>query len=416
MKKVASLILVLVLALGCFSLTACKDEVEKIGVILVGDETEGYTKAHMDGIEAAAAKLGLSDRIVYKKKVDESSACSTAAKELIAQGCTLVISNSYGHQDFMVEVAEENPNVSFVSMTGDYAAITGLKNFYNAFTQVYESRYVSGVVAGLKLAEIKDQLTEKNYAGENIKIGYVGAFPYAEVVSGYTAFFLGIQSIVPNVVMEVKYTDSWFDFDKEAAAAEYLMSTGCCIIGQHADSAGAPSAVEAANKNGTLCYSVGYNVSMLGDAPTVALTSASNTWAAYYTELLTAWKNGTAIPQDWSKGYSDGAVNLTELGKACAAGTADKVAAIEAAIKNGTLHVFDTSKFTVGGAQLTTYTVDLSYYDWANGGVCVYEGAKVNPIKTDANGVSYFDESAFRSAPYFDVRIDGITETAATEN
>ncbi len=415
MKKALALVLAVILSLSCFvGLTACKSSDEKIGIIYIGDETEGYTKAHMDGIYAAAEALGLSDKLVEKKRIGEDAACSTAAKELISQGCTLIISNSYGHQDFMVEVAEEYPNIDFVSMTGDYAALTGLKNFFNAFTDVYESRYVSGVVAGLKLQEMinNNLLTDKNYNGSNVKIGYVGAFNYAEVVSGYTAFFLGIQSIVPNVTMEVKYTDSWFDFEKEAAAAEYLMSTGCCIIGQHADSAGAPSAVEKANKNGTVCYSIGYNVSMLGDAPTVALTSASNDWSVYYTALFTAWKNNKQIPADWAEGYSADAVKLTELGKNVAAGTAEKVAEVEAAIKAGTLHVFDTSKFTVGGQKVTTCMIDPSYYDWSAGGVCVYEGTPVEAIKT-VNGVTFFDESAFRAAPYFSLRIDGIIETAA---
>lgn len=416
MKKVLSLVLALILAIGCLSMTACNEnKTPKVGFILVGDETEGYTKAHMDGIEAAMKTLGIdSSLLVYKKKVAEDSAVNMAAKELIAQGCTLIIANSYGHQDFMAEVAEEYPNINFVSMTGDYAAISGLNNYYNAFTQVYESRYVSGVVAGMKLAELvaEGKLTADNYSGENIKIGYVGAFNYAEVVSGYTAFYLGLKSVVSNIVMEVKYTDAWFDFDREAAAAEYLMSRGCVIIGQHADSEGAPSAIEKAYKNGALCFSVGYNVSMLGAAPDVALTSSTNTWSAYYTELLSAWKNGTAIPQDWSKGYKDNAVCITALGSAAAAGTAEKVAEVEAAIKNGTLHVFDTSAFTVGGAKVTSAPIDLSYYTWATGSpVLVHEGATVDAIKT-VDGISYFDESALRSAPYFALRIDGITETA----
>ncbi len=417
MKKALALVLAVILSLSCFvGLTACKNNEPKIGIIYIGDETEGYTKAHMDGIYAAAEALGLSKLLVEKKRIEESAACSTAAKELISQGCTLIISNSYGHQDFMVEVAEEYPNVNFVSMTGDYAALTGLNNFFNAFTDVYESRYVSGVVAGLKLKELIDtkQLTDKNYNGSNIKIGYVGAFPYAEVVSGYTAFFLGVQSIVPNVTMEVKYTDSWFSFEKEAAAAEYLMSTGCCIIGQHADSAGAPSAVEKALANGTVCYSIGYNVSMLNDAPNAALTSASNDWSVYYTALFTAWKNNTAIPADWAQGYTADAVKLTALGKNVAAGTAEKVAEVEAAIKAGTLKVFDTSKFTVDGKKVTSCMIDPSYYDWSAGGVCVYAGTEVEAIKTE-NGVTFFDESSFRSAPYFSLRIDGISETEADE-
>lgn len=384
----------------------------KIGVILVGDETEGYTLAHMDGIKAAANELGIDpDKdIIWKKKVDESDACYNAAKELVASGCKLIVSNSYGHQDYMAQAAEDFKDVNFVSMTGDYAAISGCDNFFNAFTRVYESRYVSGVVAGMKLAQlIKDgKLSDANYNGSNIKIGYVGAFPYAEVVSGYTAFFLGIKSVVENVEMEVYYTSSWFDIEKEAAAAENLMADGCVIIGQHADSTGAPTAIQAALDSGKTAYSVGYNVSMLDVAKDAALTSATNTWSVYYKELFEAAKDGKDIPQDWAKGFDDEAVAITELGASCAEGTKEKVEEVEKAIKDGTLKVFDTSKFTVDGKSVTTAPVDLSYIDFTTNTV-VHQGKTVEPIKTE-NGITFFDESSFRSAPYFSLRIDGIKE------
>lgn len=399
-------------AVGCGA-TDNADTNLKIGVILVGDETEGYTLAHMDGIKEAAKELGIdADKdITWKKKVDESNDCYTAAKELVASGCNLIISNSYGHQDYMAQAAEDFTNVNFVSMTGDYAAISGSDNFYNAFTKVYESRYVSGVVAGMKLAElIKDgKITDANYtADKNIKIGYVGAYPYAEVVSGYTAFYLGIKSVVENVEMEVDYTSSWFDIEKEAASAEKLMADGCVIIGQHADSTGAPTAIQAALDSGKTAYSVGYNVSMLDVAKDAALTSATNTWSAYYKELFEAAKDGKELPQDWAKGFDDGAVAITELGASCAEGTADKVAEVEAAIKDGSLKVFDTSTFTVDGKKVETAQIDLSYIDFTTNSV-VHQGETVEAIKTEGD-VSYFDESSFRSAPYFSLRIDGIKE------
>ena len=390
----------------------------KIGVILVGDETETYTKAHIDGINAAADILGIPrDNIQWKERVEESEDCYDAAKALIADGCTLVISNSYGHQDFMAEAAEEFSDVNFVAMTGDYAAISGLDNYFNAFTNVYESRYVSGVVAGMKVAELDaaGEIPAEGYdENGNVKIGYVGAYPYAEVVSGYTAFYLGIQSVFPNVVMDVQYTNSWFDIEGEAAAADVLIKRGCVIIGQHADSTGAPDTVEKAWQNGQVVYSVGYNMSMLDVAPDAALTSATNNWAVYYRDLFAAVLDGTEIPQDWAKGYSEEAVSITELGPNVAEGTTEKVAEVEAAIKDGSLHVFDTSKFTVGGAAVTDETamVDLSYMDYSTM-TAVYEGDTVSALKTDANGVTYFDESVLRAAPYFQLRIDGITELNA---
>ena len=414
-KKLLSLVLALGMVAsmfaGCGDSDASSDDL-KIGVILVGDETETYTLAHMEAIKAAAEKLGISeDNIIWKEKIEETEDCYNAAKQLVASGCTLVISNSYGHQDYMVEAAEEFEDVNFVAMTGDFAAISGLDNFYNAFTRVYEARYVSGVVAGMKVQELIDngELTDANYdADGNVKIGYVGAFPYAEVVSGYTAFYLGIKSVVSNVSMEVQYTDSWFDIDGEAAAAELLIQDGCVIIGQHADSTGAPDKVQSYYDNGTVVYSVGYNVDMLTTAPDAALTSATNNWEVYYEELFSAVLNGTEIPQDAAYGYADDGVAITALGPNVAEGTADKVAEVEAALKDGSLKVFDTSTFTVDGETLTSAEVDMSYMDWS-AGVAVYEGDTVECIKTE-DGVSYFDESTFRAAPYFSIRIDGITE------
>ena len=420
MKKLVSLLLAaaMVISMVAFSTTvfADADPDFKVGIILVGDETEGYSAAHINGLKEAAKELGMDDsQIIWKYKVPEDSSCYESAVDLVGQGCSLVISNSYGHQTYMVQAAMEYLDVTFVSMTGDFAAISGCSNFKNAFTNVYESRYVSGVVAGLKLQELLNDGTlsaetqpDSFDADGNVKVGYVGAFSYAEVVSGYTAFFLGIQSVVPNVAMEVKYTNSWFDIDKEAAAAEALVANGCVIIGQHADSTGAPAAVQKLQDAGTICYSIGYNIDMLETAPTAALTSATNNWAVYYKYAMETVMNGGEVDADWSRGFDEGAVGITELGESCAEGTAEYVADVEAQIKDGSLHVFDTSKFTVGGEQVTTAECDLSFLDFTSDPpTVVYEGETVEAI-TDG----YFSESTFRSAPYFTLRIDGITEDA----
>ena len=381
----------------------------KVGVILLGDDAESYTAAHIQGIEEAVSNLGLSEdkNIIWKYNVPEEQECYEAAVDLVASGCDLVISNSYGHQTFMVQAAAEYPDVQFVSMTGDFAAICGLDNMKNAFTNIYEARYVSGVVAGLKLQELVEtgELTQEkhpeSFDGEgNIKVGYVGAYNYAEVVSGYTAFFLGIRSVMPNVVMEVNYTNSWFDIDKEGAAAEALIANGCVIIGQHADSTGAPAATEKEYQAGKLCFSVGYNVDMQEAAPDTALTSATNNWGVYYTYAIETVMNGGQIDTDWAKGYADGAVGITELSPACAEGTAEYVEEVENQLRDGTLHVFDTSKYTVDGQQVTSDMIDLSYMD-------TYEGETKEAIQD-----GYFAESTLRSAPYFAERIDGITEDA----
>jgi basic membrane protein A len=416
MKKLLALALALVMLVCVASCGASNNTVEddefKVGVILLGDETEGYTLAHINGINGAVKTLGISDsQVSWKKNVHENEDCFAAAEQLVADGCDIIISNSYGHQDFMAQAAEKYPDVAFVSATGDYAAISGLDNFYNVFTCVYQSRYVAGVVAGLKLKELieTNALSAENFdADGNVKIGYVGAFPFAEVVSGYTSYYLGVKSVVENVVMEVVYTESWFDIEGEAAGAETLMANGCVIISQHADSTGAPTAVQKAKDNGKTVFSVGYNISMLDVAPTAALTSATTCWDVAYAKILKAAMNGDEIPQDVALGYKDNGVTITELGTSVAAGTAEAVEQTIASLKDGSIRVFDTSKFTVGGETLTECMVDLSYIDFATMTV-IYEGETVNAIVTE-NGVSYFNESAYRSAPYFSVRIDGIIE------
>ncbi len=411
MKKLVSVMLVIAMT---FALVACSSSSNngdgtgsgsslKIGVILIGDENEGYTYAHIDGIKKAASELGIADdQIVWKYTVGENSTCYDACVDLVGQGCTLIFSNSYGHQSYVQQAAAEFADVTFVSMTGDTASLSGLKNFKNAFTSVYESRYVSGVVAGMKIKELVDnnKLSDNNFdADGNVKVGYVGAFPYAEVVSGYTAFFLGIQSVYADVTMDVTYTNSWFDITAEGTAAESLMSSGCVIIGQHADSTGAPSAVQAAQKNGTVAYSIGYNIDMLSVAPEAALTSATNNWSVYYKYAIGAAMNGEEIATNWAEGYQSGAVAITALGSSCAEGTAEKVAEVEAALKDGSLKVFDTTKFTVDGSQVSSHVVDMT-------------GDFDTDDEEDKEAIwdGYFHESELRAAPSFDIRIDGINE------
>ena len=408
MKKLIAVALVLVLAL---SLVACSSETNntqgnkdvKIGVILVHDENTGYDEAHINGIKKALETCGIpndTDHVVWKYNVPEDEKCHDAATELVEAGCTHIFSDSYGHQPYMQQAATENPDVVFASMTGDTAALSGLKNFKNAFCNTYESRYVSGVVAGMKLQElVNDGKVAADNMDENgnIKLGYVGAYPYAEVVSGYTAFFLGVQSIVPNVVMDVLYTSSWFDPVAEGEAANTLMSRGCIIISQHADSTGAPSACQAAQEAGTTVYCVGYNIDMLPSAPTAALTSAQNDWSVYYTYAFNCALKGEDIATDWAKGYAEGANMISKLGESCAEGTAEKVAEVEKGIKEGTLNVFDCSKFTVGGETVTGFlAIDTNGDREGDEGEAITDGV--------------FHESTLRSAPYFSLRIDGINE------
>lgn len=368
--------------------TATDASVIKVGVIYIGDENEGYTAAHMAGIDEMMAELGLSeDQVIEKTLIPEDESCYDAAVDLADQGCNIIFGTSFGHESYLLQAAAEYPDIQFCHATGYQAASSGLSNMHNYFDSIYEARYVTGVVAGMKLNAM---IEDGTITAEEAKIGYVGAFPYAEVVSGYTAFFLGARSVCPSVTMEVQYTSSWADMSGEAEVASQLIADKCVLISQHADTTGAPGACQTA---GVPC--VGYNVDMTSVAPDTALTSATNNWGVYYTYAVKCVLEGTAIDTDWCKGFADNAVDTTSLNDAAVAeGTADKVTEVEAAIKDGSLHVFDTSTFTVNGSSIEDLIAEGGDY------------AKYADYVKDG----YFHESELISAPAFDLRIDGITE------
>ncbi len=364
----------------------------KIGAIMIGDENEGYTEAHLKGIEEMKEVLGLKDsQVIIKENIGEDESCTQAAEDLADQGCNIVFANSFGHEDYVIQAAQEYSDVQFCHATGTKAQTQGLANYHNFFTNVYEARYVSGVVAGMKLNEM---ISNGDITAEQAKIGYVGAYPYAEVISGFTSFFLGVRSVCADATMEVKYTNSWASFDLEKECAEQLIADDCVLISQHADTTGAPTACQA---KGVPC--VGYNVSMIPTAPDTALTSASINWAPYYTYAVEQIINGEQIDTDWSKGYADDATVITELNdKTIAEGTAEKVEEVETAIETGSLHVFDTSTFTVGGKTLEEL-VEAGDETAAGLSAQISDG--------------YFHESDVAngagSAPAFSFIIDGIT-------
>lgn len=385
----------------------------KIGFIALHDTNSGYDAAHIEGVTKAAEDLGLDPKtqIIYKYNIPEDETAYDTAVDLAEQGATIIFSNSYGHQMHMQAAAEEYPDIVFVAATGDMAATSGLKNFKNIFPYTYESRYVSGIVAGMKLKELMDsgKVTDPY-------VGYVGAFPYAEVVSGYTAFLLGIQTAVPTAHMDVQYTNSWYDPVAESEAANALMARGAVIIGQHADSTGAPSAIQAMLASGKTAYSVGYNIDMRSVAPDAALTSAQNNWSVLYKATLEKFIKGEVVPVDFATGSKDGAVMISELGSKVAPGTKEAVDAAWAGLKNGTLKIFDTAKFTVktdydktvAAGKTPTYEID------ADGHVTKCFALDSNGDFVNDTGEAIvngaFEESVLRSAPYFSLRIDNIVE------
>lgn len=396
MKKLLALLLA---ALMVFALVGCgnnedqqgEEKAVKIGFIFLHDENSTYDKNFMDAANAAKEALGLTDeQVMFKVNIPEGNECYEAAAELVEAGCNIVFADSFGHEDFMIQAAKEFPDVMFCHATGTKAHTENLPNFYNAFASIYEGRYLAGVAAGLKLNEM---IEKGNITAETAKIGYVGAFPYAEVKSGYTSFYLGARSICPSAVMEVKYTNSWFDIAKEKETANALIADGCVLISQHADSEGAPKACEEAK-----VPNVAYNLDTREWGPNSALISSKINWEPYFEHIIKAVENSTAIEQDFCKGLADGSVEILGLNDAVAApGTAEKLEEVKKDIIDGNVKVFDTANFTVGGEHLTSYMADVDTDDNFTPDTEVIE-----------DGV--FMESAKRSAPYFDIVIDGITE------
>ncbi len=364
----------------------------KVGLICIGDENDlGYTYNFIRGKEAATealAKEGINVEWMVKWNIGEDSKCEEANIELAEAGCQLIINNSFGHEQFMLKVAPDYPDVQFVGCTNQGSWNDGLENTHNAFANIYEGRYLAGVVAGMKLQEMIDNgdITE-----DQAVIGYVGAFSFAEVISGFTSYFLGAKSVCPKVTMKVQFVGSWSDATEEANAASALCDMGCVLISQHSDNT-TPATV--AQTKGA--FHTGYNNDMTEVAPEASLVGTRIDWSVYFEEIIRAVANGESFPQDWCKGYGDGAVVLTKLNEAiCAEGTAEKLAEVEAKLASGELQVFDTSTFTIEGKELTNaFALDTDGDFTPDSEEAVFDGA--------------FHESYFQSAPYFALSIDGI--------
>ena len=391
MKKIMVLILCVVAAL---SLAACGKEEEtgkiKIGLICLHDENSTYDKNFIDAMKEMQKNLGLSeDQVIYKTNVDESNVCYDACKDLVDRGCTIIIADSFGHEDYLIQAAKQFKDVQFCHATGTKAHTENLPNFHNAFANIYEGRYAAGVAAGLKLNQM---IEEGKITAEQAVMGYVGAFTYAEVISGYTSFYLGAKSVCPTVTMKVQFTGSWYNegFEKEAANA--LISQGCVLISQHADSMGAPTACETAG-----VPNVSYNGSTVSACPNTFIVSSRINWAKYYEYVYNCVKEGKEIAVDWTGGFAEGSVELSAINeKAAAPGTKEKVDAVVADLKAGKIKVFDTNTFTVEGKKLDSYKADVDY-------------DKNFTPDTEVISDGYFHESEKRSAPAFDLQIDGIT-------
>ena len=393
MKKLFALVLALALCLTAFTCTALADMSDvKLGVICLHDEDSTYDKNFIEGVYEAAAALGLSeDQVILKRNIPESQECTEAALDLVDEGCNVIFANSFGHETFLLEAAKEHPEVQFCHATGTMAHTENVANFHNAFAAIYEGRYLAGVAAGMKLNELK---AEGKLKGDVPMIGYVGAFTYAEVISGYTSFYLGAKSVCPDVQMKVQFTGSWYDEKEEKTAAEALINAGCDLISQHADSMGAPTACENAG-----IPNVSYNGSTVESCPNTFIIASRINWAPYFEYICTQVANGEAIATDWTGTIATGSVVLTAINETAAAeGTAAAIADAKAKLESGELKVFDTAAdnfMLKDGAKIESYIADVD------------TDAAYTP-DTEVVFDGYFHESEFRSAPYFDIQLDGI--------
>ncbi|MBQ7435308.1 MAG: BMP family ABC transporter substrate-binding protein [Oscillospiraceae bacterium] len=394
MKKIFSLLLALtmIFALAAVSAPAASAETTvKAGFIFLHDENSTYDLNFINAAKEACEKLGVE--YLFKTGIPEGQECADAAEELIDEGCNFIFADSFGHEPFLLQVAKEYPEVQFCHATGTQAHTAGLDNYHNGFASIYEGRFLGGVAAGLKLNEMIEAGT---ITPEQAKVGYVGAFPYAEVKSGYTSFFLGVRYVCPSATMEVTFTNSWYDPTLEKEGATKLINNGCVLISEHADSMGAPTECEANN-----VPFVFYNGSAADACPNTFIVASRIDWAPYMEHAMTCTANGEAIEADWTGTLATGSVKMTEINEnAAAAGTAEKLQEVEAKLASGELKVFDTATWTVGGQTLTEYLADVD---------------DMGDFQPETNVIAdgYFHESEYRSAPYFDIDIDGITNIDA---
>ncbi len=360
----------------------------KAGFIFLHDENSTYDLNFMNAAKAACEALGVE--YLTKTNIPEGQECYEAACELADAGCNFIFADSFGHEDYMIEAAKEFPEIQFCHATGTKAHTEGLANFHNAFASIYEGRYLAGIAAGMKLNEMIEKGDIKE---EEAVMGYIGAYTYAEVISGYTSFYLGAKSVCPSATMKVTFTGSWYDETAEKEGANKLIEDGCVLISQHADSMGAPTACETAG-----VPNVSYNGSTESACPNTFIVSSRIDWQPYFEYCLDAVANGTEIATDYTGSLETGSVALTELGKtAPAAGTQEAIDAAKADLIAGKIKVFDTATFTVEGKTLDSYMADVDTD--AN-----YEGD--HEVVIDGEFVE--SGADFRSAPYFNINIDGI--------
>lgn len=326
MKRFFTVLLVVLLSLtliaGCGQQAPApegpKDEPITVGFVYIGPPGDGgYTYAHDQGRKYLEEQLGDKVKTIYKESVPEDQESEKVMRDMIDQGAKVIFATSFGYMDHVANVAKEFPDVAFMHCSGYLLG----ENYGNYFGRIEEPRYLSGIVAGMK--------TKAN------KIGYVAAFNIPEVIRGINAFTLGVRSVNPEAVVEVKWTNTWYDPAKEKEAAIALLDAGVDVIAQHQDTAGPQVAAEERG-----AFSVGYNSDMSAMAPKAYMTAPVWNWGPYYVEQVKAVMDGTWKSEAYWGGMKDGIVELAPLTANAPEGAQAAVDGAKAKILSGELHVF----------------------------------------------------------------------------
>lgn len=307
------------------------NKVIKIGFVYVGDLSDSYTNNYIKAQNAVEKEFGAKVLLYPKYNVPETGV-EKALDELVLNDCDMIFTTSYGYSEAAKKYAEKYPDIEFCQATGSNANEEPvLKNYHTFMGAICQGRYISGVVAGMKLKEL---IIQGKITSEQAKIGYIGAYPFAEVISGYTAFFLGVRSVVPEATMTVKYTYSWGSYQLEKEYAEQLINENCVIISQHSDTSGPAVACEQTERS-KIVYYVSYNESMRDVAPTTYLTGTKINWTPYFTEAVSAVIHGRKIEShvkgrvngnDICAGFDRDWVQMLEINERSAAeGTKERV-------------------------------------------------------------------------------------------
>ncbi len=336
----------------------------KVGFICSEDESTPYTynflqakyalEEHYDGNIQVFVRSN-----VHGKVVEES------IRELIRKGCRIFFVNA--DTEAVVTLAPEYPEIQFCQISMPEIAREGLPENYHTYNgEIYQARYAAGVVAGIKL---RDMIDNGIITPDEAIIGYVAANNSAEVVSGYTAYLMGVRSAAPEAVMRVRYTGSWSNYPKEKAAAKDLINEGCVILSHHTNTSAPAIACEEMFSQGKRVFFVGYHRSMMDVAPSCALVSIRTNWVPYILEATEATMlnqpieehvRGNVHGNDISAGFGEDWVQMLELNKLVASpGTEERMNQAIDNLTRGRTKVFQ-GNYTGVNPDDPSDTIDLS--------------------------------------------------------